>query len=379
MNTDKKIKVLEAIRQGKIGGGESHVLDLSSNLNRSRFETIVLSFTDGPMIEKLNRMGIKTKVIHTEKAFDFKVWKKVADFIKEEEIDIVHAHGTRANSNVFRAAKKLKLPLIYTVHGWSFHIDQKFHVRKIREWSEKLLTNMANRTVCVSKSNENDGLKRFKMQRSRVIYNAVNLSRFNPKYIQPYVRNELGISDNIVLIGYIVRITAQKDPLNMIRAMKIVAEKAPDVKLLMVGDGDLKEKTIQLAKQLKISDKIIFQPFRTDIPEVLEAIDIYCLPSLWEGFPIGILEAMAMKKAVVASSVDGNKELIKNGVNGLLVEHSRPEQMAEAILYLVKDPHMRETLSEKAFQFVTNGFGINRMVIEVENEYNQLITNRLQH
>ncbi|MBI9067951.1 MAG: glycosyltransferase family 4 protein [Salinivirgaceae bacterium] len=365
----KKIKILEAIRQGQIGGGETHVLELCTYLDKSRFEPVVLSFTDGPMVDELKRRGIKTKVIYTEKAFDYKVWKQVRDFIQEEQIDIVHAHGTRANSNVFWATKKLKLPLIYTVHGWSFHLDQKFFVRKMRELSEKFLTNKATKTICVSKSNEQDGINRFNMKRSSVIYNAVNIEKFNPANTYNNIRQELGISPDKTVIGYIVRITAQKDPFTMLRAMKKVAANSANTVLLMVGDGDLKEKAIQLANELQIQDQVIFQPFRTDIPDILNAIDIYALPSLWEGFPIGIIEAMAMEKCIIASPVDGTKELVEDGVTGFLVEHGNPDKLADAIQLVNNDINLRNMLAKNAYQYVTRNFGMEKLARQVEQIY----------
>jgi len=255
---NKKIKVLEAIRQGNVGGGETHVLELCSNLDLSRFEPLVLSFTDGPMVTELNRRGIKTKVINTERGFDTRVWNKVNNLIQEEKIDIVHAHGTRAMSNVFYPARKNHIPVIYTVHGWSFHPDQSFAVRKLREFSEWHLTSMASKTICVSKSNQTDGIERFGMKRSEVIYNAVDFNKFNPNSVLKNVRTELNIPDDKIVIGFIVRVTVQKDPFNMIRAMKIIADKRDDVVLLMVGEGDLKADTIRLAEELNIKDLIIF-------------------------------------------------------------------------------------------------------------------------
>ena len=128
----KKIKVLECIRQGHIGGGETHLLSLVENLDKCVFEPIVLSFTDGPMIEKLKTQGIKTFIIHTRTPFDFTKWQKVKKLLMEEQVDVVHAHGTRANSNVFWAARSLNIPVIYTVHAWSFHDDQAAWMKKVR-------------------------------------------------------------------------------------------------------------------------------------------------------------------------------------------------------------------------------------------------------
>lgn len=124
MEQPRKIRVLETIRQGKIGGGESHVLDLVKSMDSDLFEPVVLSFTDGPMVQALTAIGIPVHVIASEKAFDISIWKKVRKFLADQRIDIVHVHGTRANTNVMWAARRLGLPLIYTIHGWSFQ-DRK--------------------------------------------------------------------------------------------------------------------------------------------------------------------------------------------------------------------------------------------------------------
>jgi glycosyltransferase involved in cell wall biosynthesis len=152
-----------------------------------------------------------------------------------------------------------------------------------------------------------------------------------------------------------------------------VLEKTNNVVLLMVGDGDLKEDAMQLAKELKLGDNIIFQPFRSDIPDLLHAIDIYCLPSLWEGFPIGILEAMAMKKAVLASPVDGTKELVEHNKTGILVEPGKPEELADAILLLHENIELRQKLAYQAYTYVKTNFGLERLVNEVQGVYSQLV------
>lgn len=368
----KRIKILESIREGNVGGGETHVLDLCTNLDKEKFEPIVLSFTAGPMIDELKQRNIKTKIIHTKRAFDWTVWNEVKNFIKDEEIDIIHAHGTRANSNLFWAAKKLKLPLIYTVHGWSFHIDQKFYMRKIREFSEKFLTAKSDKVICVSKSNEQDGKNLFNMKRSATIHNAINLEKFNSNNKFSDIRKDLGISPDKTVVGYIVRITEQKDPFTIIRAMKTVISKTDKIVLLMVGDGNLKAPAMELAAELEIENYIIFQPFRTDIPDVLNAIDIYSLPSLWEGFSIGILEAMAMNKAVIASPVDGTKEMIEDGKTGLLIPHGKPNALADAIFTLHQDIDLRHKLAKNANKFVQN-FGIEKLVYQVQKEYTNLM------
>ena len=370
--TRKKIKVLETIRQGKIGGGESHVLDLVGELNKDIFEPVVLSFTDGPMIDRLQAMGIKTYVVHTEKPFDISKWQQVKHIMEKEKIELVHAHGTRANSNVFWAASQLNLPLVYTVHGWSFHPDQNPLVRFIRVKSEKFLAQRANVTICVSDNNLRDALKEFSLPNAAVIKYGINLKKFNPNGSFKNVRAEYGLDQDTVVVGYIARITIQKDPFTLMKAIAKVPASVK-VKFLVVGDGDLKPAMLQLAKELGIESRIVFSNFRQDVPDVLNAVDIYCLPSLWEGLPIGLLEAMAMGKAIVASAVDGTKEVISDNQNGFLVPPQSPEKLAEALTKLASDPALIERFGANAHKVMKEQFSVTTMTRKVEKIYHNLL------
>jgi glycosyltransferase involved in cell wall biosynthesis len=373
MKIKSKIRVLECIRQGQIGGGESHLLSLSTNLDKGVFEPIVLSFTDGPMIDILKEKGIQTHIIFTERPFNIFIWKKVKKLIKENEIDIIHAHGTRANSNVFWAAKSLNIPLIYTIHGWSFHDDQKPLVKKFRILSEKFLTSRANLNISVSESNKQSGQKYIRSFSSTVVNNGIDQEKFNPTKSFTSIRQELGIDKDTTLLLFIARFTAHKQPLTLIRAFADVVKKLPALKLLMVGDGDEKSAALVLAKELSIEKNIIFLPFRQDVPAILNAADIFILPSLWEGLPIGLLEAMSMGKAVIATKVDGTSEIVKHQDNGFLIDvNNLQHNLAEAIILLASDSQLRQKFGANAIETVKHHFNAASMTRQIENIYSSL-------
>ncbi len=369
MATQDKIKILETIRQGQVGGGETHVLDLVRKLDKNLFEVEVLSFTDGPMVDALNALGINTYVIKTEKPFDISIWGIVSEFVLNGGYDIIHAHGTRAASNIFFAAKKLNIPMIYTVHGWSFHNNQNYFVRRLRELSESFLTKKAIKTITVSDSNKADGVKKFGLKRAQVIYNGIDDVKFNPEEDYNDIRAEFGIPQDKTLVGYLVRMTAQKDPFTMIKAIKKVSETNKNIMFLMVGNGDLLDATKKMASDLGVTDQIVFSSFRSDMPDILKAIDIYCLPSLWEGMPIGMLEAMAMGKACIATSVDGTKELVNDGVNGLLINKKDADTLAKHIINLHLHPEKRVLLGNNAKDYISKNFALNEMVSKIEYMY----------
>lgn len=371
-----KIKILLAIRQGQVGGGETHVFELAKHINKYLFDVEVLSFTDGAMIKKLNDIGVITHIIPSLKPFDISVWNKVTNLIKEKQFNIIHAHGTRAASNVFFSAKKNKLPLIYTIHGWSFHQSQNGFTQTLRKLGENVITHMSDLNIAVSESNKKEGKSLFGINNIQVIYNGIDLNKFNPQRTYPNLRHQFGVKDNETLIGYMVRLTEQKDPITMIQAMQKVCNQNKNIKLLIVGNGNLETSIKQMVSNTEIKDHVIFSDFREDVPAVLNAIDIYCLPSLWEGMPIGLIEAMAMGKATISTAVDGTKELINNYHNGLTVPVKEPIELANAILKFHNNPELKQILGENARKTITERFNIIPMVLKLEEVYQQFILNK---
>lgn len=369
-----KIKVLLAIRQGQIGGGESHVLNLVHFLNREQFEPVVLSFTPGPMVDRLRENGIATYVIDGKSPVNVRMWTKVKALLQAEKIDLIHAHGTRANMNIIWAAKQCNIPVIYTVHGWSFHSDQSFVVQTARIIAERKLTRWSHLTITVSDSNHHTGQQLIKRFQSRVIFNGIDMSRFRRDQSFSDIRASYNIPINHTVVLFMARMTIQKDPITMIRAFKQVADRHEDITLLMIGQGDLDQDVLNTIEQNKLQKRVIRDGFRLDVADVLHASDIYCLPSHWEGQPIGLIEAMAMGKAVIATHVDGSKELVQDGVNGLLIDPQQTKQLANAIERLYSDHDLRKKVAEQAYHLSRERYDASFMADYVEDAYRTVLT-----
>lgn len=370
---DKKIKVLEVIRQGQIGGGESHLLDLINFMNREQYEPICLSFTHGEMIRRLEAMGVKCHVIESKKAFDPKVQKRVKQIMKDEMVQIVHAHGSRAASNILYPARSLHLPIIYTVHGWSFHDDQSFVVKTARTLSERLICNLVQKVICVSDSNAETGKQLCGLKNPIVIENGINMKRFDPDQEFPNLRPEFGFKEDDFVVGFIARDTIQKAPLLYLEAIGIAHRRAPKVKALFVAEGELDAEADNYIEKGNMTGFIYHSKFRHDIPAVLHCIDAYCLPSLWEGLPIALLEAMAMGKAVIATPTDGTKELLSDANNGILIPFNNPMALADAILLFMDNQAFKNECEENARKLVSRRFNAQRVADSVEEIYKALI------
>lgn len=329
------------------------------------------------MISLLKSRNVPCFVIPTLKPFDLSVRKAVTDLIREQNIDLVHIHGTRAFSNTYASARKLRKPIVYTVHGWTFNTFQGALRRNLSVQIEAWFTRMAKQTINVSKNNREMGLKYMPKLRSVVIQNGIDRKRFDPGLNYKDVRAGLGIPADRVLIGSIARITEQKDPVTLIRAFaKINQQKPGKYFLLFVGDGELKQRAIEEVASLKITDVVRFESFRQDIPDLLHSLDIFCLPSLWEGLSLGLLEAMSMKKAVIASDVDGTREVIESGVNGYLFKPADESKLAELILKLGEDKNHREQIGARAADTVDANFTVEGMTRKTEEVYISVIGNK---
>ena len=264
---------------------------------------------------------------------------------------------------------------MYTIHGWSFHNDQSWFIKRLRIFFEHWLTHKTDKNITVSLPNQKTGKENISHFDSVVINNGIDLNRFDPDKRFENVRLQLGISEDKCLIGFIGRITAQKDPLTLLKAFKKVREKNKNALLLIVGDGELKPQAIQLANELNIKDAVVFEGFRNDIPDVLNAVDIFCLPSLWEGLPIALLEAMAMSKAVVATAVDGSAEILRNQQNSLTIPVRNEDALAETLSKLIDDKVWRRELGEQAKQTVTANYSAEKMTRQIEKLYLDVLHN----
>jgi glycosyltransferase involved in cell wall biosynthesis len=228
--------------------------------------------------------------------------------------------------------------------------------------------------ICGCEANKNTGKQLFRDFDAVVINNSIDSKRFNPYDEYKDIRAELGIGKHELVIVSVARFTSQKQPLKLIRAFARLSTLVPDARLLMIGDGEEKEAATSLISSLGIGEKVILQPFRQDIPDVLAASDIYVLPSLWEAFPIALLEAMSMGKAVIGTNVDGTPEIIRDRENGLLIGIEDLETgLEKALTELSTDKELRERLQQNAIRSIYNKYTIENLARKNENIYRELV------
>jgi glycosyltransferase involved in cell wall biosynthesis len=374
MKAGEKIRVLEVIQQGKIGGGESHLLTLIGQMDRSRYEPVVVALSDGEMIQRLTALGISNYVVNSPYPFNVRVWKRLTGILESERIDIVHTHGARALSNLIRPAARLGIPVVHTVHGWSFHDHLPAWKRRARIMGERYLTGKASMNIAVSGSNERIGKALFGAAfRCEVINNGVDLSVYAGER-QANIRQEFGIAPDAVVISWVARFIHDKNPLPLIRAFARVLSSHPETRLVLVGDGPAREPAMRLAEELGVSGTVVFPGFRSDVPDILAASDIFVLPSIKEGLPVSLIEAMAMRNAVIATDVQGCIDVVTHEKDGLLVSLQGLEDgLTAALSQLLDDPAKRERLAEQGRATVEERFNATVMARKIEALYQKVL------
>lgn len=301
---------------------------------------------------------------------------RLIQFMRRGRFTIVHTHSSKAGILGRWAAKLAGVPIIvHTVHGWGHHDRQHPLVRQIYIWLEKLTLPITTQLIVVSPRDADKGLRDGigTPQTYVVIRSGIELDRFgHPQRARPQVRAELGLPPDAPVVGTVTRLSPQKAPLDFVQAAGLIARKRPDAWFVLVGDGLLRPQVEALARQLKIADRLILTGLRRDVPELMNAFDMFALASLWEGLPRVLPQAMATGLPIVATAIDGNAEAISDGVNGLLVPPGKPAALAQQVLNLLENPRLANTLAQAGRQRV-NEFSAAKMVADIATLYQGLM------
>jgi glycosyltransferase involved in cell wall biosynthesis len=210
----------------------------------------------------------------------------------------------------------------------------------------------------------------------RVIYEAVELDRFATRPLPPTeAKARLGLDPTRPVVGSITRLSDQKAPLDLIDALAAVLRQRPQVQAILVGDGPLLGATQARIQEHGIGHAVRLLGARWDIPEILAAIDVFAMTSLWEGFPICYLEALAMGVPVVGTEAGGAAETVLDGQTGFIVPPKQPELVAERILRLLGDDEERRRMGEAGRAHAAQ-FGYDRLLRDVLRLYRELLGER---
>ena len=291
------------------------------------------------------------------------LWAKMVKMLKGINPDVVHAQMLGMGIPALAAKKLFGKPYISGDGGSDVYLTWKFE----RLFLEPVLKN-ADAVIALTEQMK-EKIGEFYERDAFVIPNGINLDEY-AGLSKENLRAELqfGRSDKVII--YIGRLSPVKGVEYLIRAMRLVKDKEPDAKLVLIGDGSEKEKLKSIIKKLNLEHLVMHLPQlpNQNIPKYAVASDVLVLPSLSEGFPMTILEAMASGLPIVSTKVSGLPEIVKEGKNGFLVEPANTEQLAEKILLLLKDDGVRATMSANNKESVKQ-YGWETVISKLEKIY----------
>ena len=376
MTSQKRINILFVLQTFRTGGSERIVMDLCENIDRNKFNPFVVGLVDGLMKEDLKKIDIETLCVNKAQYNTLKVMTRISKFIGDHHIDIINAHHFTPFFYSFYGGKKNGCKIFYTGHT-SHEIDL---INVFWSMVGKTLLHFSDGAIAISDGVSDSIIKKFNLRKDKIfkIINAVDHQRFQTTIDPLQKREELNLKKDDQVIGIVGSLRRQKNHANLIKAYNSVRQKINTVKLLIVGSGigkGKREKDLHtLVKELGLEEKVIFLGARLDIPEILKVMDIYCLPSFFEGLPISLLEAMSAKLPVIGTDVIGIKDVIKNEKTGLLVPSNNPEKLAEALIRLLNNPGLRKELSENGYKYVLENHDKDKWI----NHYEKLFSESMQ-
>jgi len=365
------------------GGLENGLVNIINRTPKGRYRHAIICLTEsGPFEQRLQDQNVEVISLRQRPGKDIGIYWKLWKTLWALKPSIVH---TRNLSALEAQIPAFFIPGVVTVHG--VHGRDVFDLEgKNRKYNllRRIVRPLVGRYITVSKD-----LKRWLMetigvpeQRVTQIYNGVDLTLFSPATSnhRPDGLMPAGfLPDGSIVIGTVGRLAGVKDQATLIRAFRLLFDVNPVVRLVIAGDGPMRENLQALIDELELTDVVWISGDRNDIPDILRTFDLFVLPSLGEGISNTILEAMATGLPIVATDVGGNPELVQQGENGYLVPARDPERLAECIGILMQSAEQRKAMGAASLERVKRQFDWERTLASYLSVYDEVLGTRTGH
>ena len=365
----KKVKVLHVIKSLGRGGAERLLIETMRLHNKSVFEFHCVYFLPwkNHLVSELEAEGCNVCCLSASN--NLRLLLRVislSNYIKRNEIDVIHAHLPWSGVVARLAGKVAGVPVIYSEHNK----QERYHM--LTRIVNLATLGLATQIVGVS-GDVTESIVKHKhsvANRTRTILNGVNVDHFNRSGFDPSeVKIALGIPKGTRVVGTVAVFRSQKALDVWIHTASKIARDVKNVYFLIVGDGPLKNQLIQLIEDAGLSALVHMPGLQVEVRPFLAAMDVYMMSSRFEGLPIALLEAMAMECAVVTTNAGGIGEVIRDGVDGLLVTVDDGEALYLSAVRLLDDEQLRHNFAKAARERIIERFAMNYMVRELESTY----------
>ena len=364
-----RIRVMQLTEDLGVGGLETVVATLTRTIDKSQFDCSVLCLKDeGALADELRADGFVVHRLETPppgKA-DYFAFRKVARLLRERRIDVIHTHNTSPLvDGALGAMLSGVRTVVHTDHARDFPDKLRYVV------AEHLLSHYVYRMVGVSDQTTRN-LRRYEripLRKLKTIPNGISGARYRVATDPAAKRRELGLRESGPVIGLAARLTEQKGVRYLLDAMPALVARFPDLTLVIAGIGVLEPELRAQAAASGVADHVRFVGVRRDMPELLQLFDVFCVPSIWEGLPMSVLESLAAGCPLVASAVGGVPSAIEHGVSGLLLPPRDPAALADAISTLLRDPALARRYAAAGRRVFDERFSAEAMTRQYERLY----------
>jgi len=367
------VNILHLRSSAGMFGAEKVILNLAKTSNITGVKNYIacISNSNNPQTELVKQaMQEGFEAINICADSNYGLFNKLVLVLKENKIKVIHTHGYKEDIIGLFAAKKIGIKIVSTVHGWTAHT---FKVR-IYEWLDKIILRFFDKIVVVSELLEIE-LKRAGILRSKIalIHNGIDLNEYSQVTGREEVMKEFNIDKSYRILGTIGRLSEEKGQRYFLEAFAKVAQSHNHIKCIVVGEGPERESLVNLSSRLGIREKVIFTGQRKDVRKFYSAFDIFVLPSLREGLPLVLLEALAFNKPVIASNVGSISAVINSEQTGILLKSKDVGSLASTIVDLLKSRKRTEALSCNGRKLVKENFSVTTMAENYRKVYEKLL------
>jgi L-malate glycosyltransferase len=352
---------------------------LSKLVGRPDISLSVILFNEGRLEKEIGALGIPVKVFPESRWGSGKIFLELVREFKKSNVQIVHTHKYKDTILAAPAAKVCGIPhVVRTVHGLPepFEGLQAFKMSLYEAIERTVHRYCVDSIIGVSSQIENQYKAKGQVSSVTCIRNGIDLEGKSVRIDRWRTRKDLGIDSETCLIGTVGRLTPVKGIPYLLEAATILVRQGAKVKILVVGEGGIRQDLIAQTHSLRIADNVVFLGHREDTDVLLQAMDIFALPSLSEGIPMALLEAMAASRPIVASRVGGIPEIIEDGVDGYLVEPMDVNNLAERCRQLIEFPEVARRMGEQGRKRVERDFSATSMADRVASVYKELLMSR---
>lgn len=354
---NKRIRVLHVAEAA--GGVERYLQTLFKYSDKEQVENILVCSQnyDYKKMKSLADRVIVLKMAHQiNPSSDIKVEKALRRIIKQLKPDIVYAHSSKAGALARIADWGLKNKVIYNPHGWAFNMQQSTKKKKMYKWVEKISAHFCDKIVCISDAEKESALREkiCKPSKLQVIYNGIDLEEIEKT--TPMSRAQLGIPEDAFVVGMVGRLSKQKAPDTFVKSAKLIKEKIPNAFFLMVGDGELRDQVESLINQYDLGSSFLITGWVDNPTAYMKIMDVGMLLSRWEGFGLVLPEYMACGVPIVATNVDAIPNIIKDSVNGMLVNEDDYHEAASKVIFVHKHVEVKQHLINAANECIMNNY-----------------------